>query len=377
MRIFGGPKDSKDSKKEEKKKEKFSLFKEKKEEPKPEPEVVEATPETKPEATPRPSSNKTIQFIEEIQKLDDNTIKPFVDFNEGVLFYPILGKIGERQDNLAFLDMLVDDGVLDKKIGEKLVVCPMHADNFSSSVRLYCTKCNSVNVEKLNLYEHRQCGHICESIDFNPNGENATCPGCNKKIINFEKQIRIPAMWYQCEDCSAKSDTVTIKLHCRKHDHDFDLKSAQFQPVYNFVLKDADKSSGSDATQIKDELVKMLGGYEFIVQRNATVKGNSGNTHQVPIYAKSKSSKNSLLVFIKGSSEAIDESDVNAILVPMLDIAPTGSILVTTSEVPEHIMSLANQYKIKIISDKDMSKIASHVETFMKESLKMVEAREK
>ncbi len=376
MRIFGNPKDSKDSKKDEKKKEKFSLFKEKKEEKKEEP-VAEATPEPKIEEAPKkPSSNKTVQFIEEIKKLENSTIKPFVDFNEGILFYPVLGKIGERQDNLAFLEVLVEDGVLDKKVGEKLVVCPMHADNFSSSVRLYCTKCNSVNVEKLNLYEHRQCGHICESTDFNPTGENATCPGCNKKIVNFEKQIRVPAMWYQCEDCSAKSDTVTIKLHCRKYDHDFDLKSARFEPVYDYFLKDEDQTSGSEVTQIKDEIVNMLKNYEFHVERNANVTGNSGNTHYVPIFARSKASKNSLLLFTKGPHK-IDESDVNAILVPMLDIAPTGTILVTTSEVPEHIEKLANQYKIKIISDSDMSKIPTHVETFMKESLKMVEAREK
>ena len=39
---------------------------------------------------PKPSTSKTVRLIQEVQKLEDRTIKPFIDFNEDSLFYPIL-----------------------------------------------------------------------------------------------------------------------------------------------------------------------------------------------------------------------------------------------------------------------------------------------
>jgi hypothetical protein len=33
----------------------------------------------------KPSTNKAVKLIQEVQKLEDRTIKPFVDYNEGVL----------------------------------------------------------------------------------------------------------------------------------------------------------------------------------------------------------------------------------------------------------------------------------------------------
>ena len=131
------------------------------------PESVDVTPdlvekEFEPNLTKSPNS-KSLQLIQEIQQLEDKTIKPFLDYNEGRLFYPILSKIGEVQDNSEYLDGLVTDGLLEKQVYEKLIVCPAHPKTFSSSMRLYCPKCHSMNVEKLNLFEHKKCGYITES----------------------------------------------------------------------------------------------------------------------------------------------------------------------------------------------------------------------
>ncbi len=65
---------------------------------------------------PKPSTSKTVRLIQEVQKLEDRTIKPFVDYTEGHLFYPILSEIGEVQDNIEYLNGLVTDGILEQKI---------------------------------------------------------------------------------------------------------------------------------------------------------------------------------------------------------------------------------------------------------------------
>jgi hypothetical protein len=102
-------------------------------------------------------------------------------------------------------------------------------------VRLYCPKCNSLNVDKLNLFEHRRCGYIAESseCDFS-DPTNSTCPSCKRKIIDFKKEIRVPAMWHQCKDCNEKFDNAIIKLYCRQHEHDFETNDGQFVTTYSY-----------------------------------------------------------------------------------------------------------------------------------------------
>ncbi|QLH02763.1 hypothetical protein C5F47_03935 [Nitrosopumilus cobalaminigenes] len=317
---------------------------------------------------PKPSNNKAVQLIQEVQKLEDRTIKPFVDYNEGRLFYPILSKIGEVQDNITCLDDLVADGILEKKVYEKLIVCPIHPDTFSSSMRLYCPKCHSMSVEKLNLFEHKKCGYITESanFDFTDSG-NSSCPSCNKLIKNFEKEIRVPAMWYQCDDCSEKFDNAVIKLHCRKHEHDFDTNSGQFVTTFSYKLKNSEISINSDTNQIKDELLKLLEGFNFTAKLNISIKGKSGNVHDIPIYAKSQTSSESILIFIKNQNNGIDQTDMNSILVPKLDIDPTHTVLVTVSGINDGVENLAKHYGIHLISEPDFSQILTRVEEFVSE----------
>jgi len=317
---------------------------------------------------PKPSTSKTVQLIQEVQKLEDRTIKPFIDYTEGRLFYPILSEIGEVQDNIEYLDGLVTDGILEQKIYEKIIVCPIHPDTFSSSIRLYCSHCNSMNVEKLNLFEHKKCGYITESSNFDfSDHENSSCPSCKKPIKNFEKEIRVPAMWYQCNDCSEKFDNAVIKLHCRKHEHDFDTNSGQFVTTFSYKLKNSEISINSDTSQIKEELLKLLQGFNFTAKLNVSIKGKSGNVHEIPIYGKSKTTNESILIFIKNQHDGIDQSDVNSILVPKLDINPTNTLLVTVSGINDGVESLVKHYGIHLISEPDFSQIIARVEEFVSE----------
>ena len=316
----------------------------------------------------KPSTNKAVRLIQEVQKLEDRTIKPFVDYNKGLLLYPILSKIDEMQDNVSCLDDLVSDGILEKKVYEKLIVCPVHPETFSSSMRLYCPKCHSMNVEKLNLFEHKRCGYITESTNFDfSDHENSICPSCKKQIKNFEKEVRVPAMWYQCNDCDEKFDNAVIKLHCRKHEHDFDTNSGQFITTFSYKLKNSEISINSDTNQIKDELLKLLQGFNFDAKLNISIKGKSGNIHEIPIYAKSKTTGESILIFIRNQPSGVDQSDMNSILVPKLDIDPTNTLLVTVSGVNDGIENLATHYGIHLISEPDFSQILSRVEEFVSE----------
>ena len=314
----------------------------------------------------KPLPSKDALLIQEVQKLEDRTIKPFVDYNEGCLFYPILSKIGEVQDNIEYLDGLVADGILEQKVFSKVIVCPIHPQTFSSSIYLYCPKCHSIDIEKLNLIEHKKCGYIAESNKFDfKNHDNSYCPSCKKLIKNFKNEIRIPAMWYQCNSCVEKFDNAVIKLYCRKHEHDFDINSGQFVTIFSYKLKNSEISINSDISQIKDELLKLLCGFDFTAKLNVSIKGKSGNDHVIPIYGKSKKTNELILIFIKNHPNGIDQSDMNSILVSKLDINPANTLLVTASNINEGVASLAKQYDIHLISEHEFSQIISRVEEFI------------
>jgi hypothetical protein len=290
-----------------------------------------------------------------------------VDFNESCLFYPILSKIGEDPENVSFLDDLVYEGVLNKEVFEKLIICPHHPDTYSSSVRLYCPSCNSLNVDKLNLYEHKRCGYITESTEYDFSQKNSTCPSCKRQITDFKKEIRVPAMWHQCLDCKEKFDNAIIKLYCRKHEHDFETGTGQFFTTYSYKLKDYEAPITSDDDKMHEDLVSLLNEFNFATEFKASIKGKSGNSHKIPIYAKNNVNDEAIAIFISRKSENLSQVDINSILIPILDIGPKNILLLTTSNVEEDVKPIAKQYGIEVISDPDLSRIIQHVDEFVSE----------
>jgi len=310
--------------------------------------------------------DKSQLLLLEIEKLHDKTIKPVVDFNENCLFYPILSKIGQSPDDVSFLDDLAADGTLDKTVFEKLIICPDHPDAFSSSVMLYCPKCNSINVEKLNLYEHKRCGFITENTDYDfSNPANSTCPSCKRQIADFKKEIRIPAMWHQCIDCKEKFDNAIIKLYCRQHEHDFDINAGHFVTTYSYRLKDYDAPITSDDDKMHEDLVKLLNGFNFTTEFKSQVRGKSGNSHRIPIYAKNNANQEAIAIFILRQIDSLTQTEINSILVPILDVGPKHTLLLTTAEVDDGVKPVAKQYGIDVISDPDLTKIIQFVDEFV------------
>jgi DNA-directed RNA polymerase subunit RPC12/RpoP len=204
-----------------------------------------------------------------------------------------------------------------------------------------------------------------EGKDSGSDSFSSICPSCAKEIKDMGLEIKVLAMWYKCEDCSEKFDDATLKIHCRKHNHDFDPNSGKLNNLFCYKLRTLHVSQNSDSTQIKNELVKLLNGFNFSTKQNVLIKGKSDNMHEIPIYVTSPSGKESLLIFIKNQFEGIQESDMNSILVTMLDIEPTRTLFVTPSKIMDGVENLAKHYHISVISDPDFSNILARVEEFV------------
>ena len=119
----------------------------------------------------------------------------------------------------------------------------------------------------------------------------AKCPSCKKPIPDIKKELRVPAMWYECNDCLEKFDDVNVKLFCRGYNHDFDLHHAQTKVIDGFKLKSSSDSEGFIDSSVTVKLKELLDKYDFVVEENVSLKGKSGHFHTVNLCGKNKEGK--------------------------------------------------------------------------------------
>ena len=336
-------------------------------------EELENQIEEKPvEEQKTPGDTSVSNLIQKINETKEKMISPQVDLDSGKISYPILSEIGESENNVEFLEKLTQNpnDYLIKTTYEKLLTCPQHPTSLSINVRLYCPKCNSIDVEKLYLVEHSKCGFIAEKKKFELSKENkiTKCPQCKKEIVNESKEIHVPGMWHLCNGCSEKFDEVSLKLFCRKHNHDFELKNADTLDIPGFKIKEEEIEETKDTKQISSNLNRLLLTKGFKVENNYSLQGKSGQYHKIDIFAKNDQGK-TVLIFLKKSDSEIDNSEINSKIIQVLDTSPNVAILIGFASISEKAKTIASGYNVAIIASQNPEEISSNVENILKEKL--------
>lgn len=308
------------------------------------------------------------RIIEIISNTKDGTLHPSINFEENKITYPQIAEITsvnviEKLDELA-----ASSDVLEKKIYERIPVCPEHSGSISTSVRLYCSSCLSDNIKKLHLIEHKVCGYITEDKIFQSSGNKTICISCKKPIKNPDKEIRKLGRWYECDNCNTKFDNCVVKLHCRKYEHDFTVSQADMQNIYYYKIKADSASLHSYAHSILSPLKKSITSKDFIVDTAESQTGKSGVSHKISLFAKNNSDQ-SILIDIKGEENQVNDSEINAFMLKIMDIAPTISIFVAIPSVSNNAKSIAKTYNLSLVTGNDFNKIIGDVEKIIQEKL--------
>ena len=321
---------------------------------------------------------KMVLLLKILKSEPKKAITPKLNLLTGKVTFPALSKIGEREDNVTFLEKLTSPSCdfLEKYPHEKILTCPTHESSFSVSVRLYCPKCNSMNIEKLQLLEHKKCGYISEKKNYqlSSSGEIIGCPLCKKKIDDTKQEIRIPAMWYTCNDCNERFDDVLIKLHCRDFYHDFDTNLARQITIFGYRLKGVEQDITFDKTELVPKLITLLNLYDFEVEENHSIKGKSGHYHNIDLYGKDKENHTVFILF-KKSNQNNDSVEINSKIIQVLDTSPDLVILVATTPLPEKLRTIAVSYKMFAVSSQDVSEIINQTGKILSEKMKKKEGR--
>ncbi len=291
--------------------------------------------------------DKVSSLIRLIKSSHEKALIPKLELSTGFYTYPQLTEIGEDPKNIQFLENLTSDSIdlLEKITYERIAVCPQHPDSLDVNVRLYCPKCHSVDIEKLHLFEHKVCGYISETKNFTTVNSIIECPSCKKPIKDKQREIRIPAMWYNCNSCTEKFDDILLQMYCRKFNHDFDTNMAGTVSIPGYVLKDSQTSLDYDQsllTNIRD----LLQEHKFITEENFSLKGKSGHYHNIDLIATNPNTDTVFICILKAKN-AIDESEINTKIIEMLDCNPTKSVIV--GHLSKKAISLASKYDISII----------------------------
>ncbi len=316
------------------------------------------------------NSEKITKFIDKVNEKYGGSIIPEMDYSEGTYRYNALKEIDEPLNNYAFLEKLTHEGSrrLEKFVFNQFLVCPDHQKTFLVNVRLYCTKCNSIRIEKLHLLEHRSCGYLGERHVFDTEEQDKLrCPSCDKFIKNSAKELRVPATWYHCLDCKEKFDDALIRLHCQEFSHDFNVNEGHAVTIYGYSVINSAKSEFDDA-KLKTELAKLVTKFGFSTDENHVMKGRSGHEHTIDVYGIDKKDQ-TIFILIND----LDGNGLDSRIIQVIDTAPKIAILVGHSSISEKIKSIAAKYNVSIISSQSIDEIVSEVEKTIEFRLKKLE----
>ena len=322
------------------------------------------------------NDDKVALLVKKIRNSEEKLVCPKVDLMTGQITYPILEEIGERESSVDFLENLASSStnILEKSVYERLVVCPQHPDSFDVNARLYCPRCNSMDTEKLHLFEHKICGYISEkkNFEFSEGGIISKCPSCKKVIKDSKKELRIPAMWYTCQGCKEKFDDVAIKLHCRKFNHDFEINMGQIISIPCYKLKHAEFNSDFDLSVISN-FRDLLTQHGFNSEENFSQKGKSGHYHNIDLFA-SNSNNSTIFTFIFKSEKEINESEINAKIIQVLDCTPTKTIIIGT--LSDKAKSIASKYNISVIDSQKLEDVSLPFSQILTDEIKTAKTLE-
>ena len=319
-------------------------------------EFVESPAAQQSTKTISPESEKISKLITAIEGTNEKMVVPSISMDQGKIVYPILNEIGESEDNLDFLEKLTSSNfdILERVVYERLPVCPEHPESFSTTVRLTCARCNSLDITKLHLIEHKKCGYISENTKFkiSEDGTIKECPSCKKPIHDAKKEIAIPAMWYTCNDCKEKFDDVSVKLHCRTFNHDFEITSAKSNLIPGFKIKNLGDISNTSITPILKQLKSLLVSFGFTAKENHTVIGKSGNHYRINIFGEDQH-KRTIFIYIRNPNAENDNSELNSKIIEVLDTSPTVTILIGFPSISEKAKTITSNYNISVLTEKD------------------------
>jgi predicted RNA-binding Zn-ribbon protein involved in translation (DUF1610 family) len=295
--------------------------------------------------------------------------KPTVDLSAelGFTFHEVENLLGvTTQEALNILDFLASKHVLEKRLHDKLLICPYcQSPNFKPG--LHCPDCGSANIATGRILEHFSCGNIGLEEEYMSAGKYI-CPKCKRKLGFLGTDYRSLGINYKCHNCGKLSSVSSLKHKCHKcsllfadneaketHLHSYRI-NAEKKPWIEYELKPWWEFEIGPKAHLIDFLKNR--GYEVTERARITGKSKSGAEHMLDILARRDDGLVAhtvgigIVIDCRGRDIGLDE--VFAFDDKAYDLGINDKVLLVSPRLSAEAKQFAQRQRIKILEGKDL-----------------------
>ena len=272
--------------------------------------------------------------------------------------YPVLSDLKEFSPRKIqyTLNELVESGILNEDLYEKLVACPQCHKSSKVFNRSKCPECESHKIKINRLMQHLDCGAIYKQTEYQkPTG--FVCPKCGKKI-DENLELKSVGVSFECQACGSLFSDPQRSYYCRECSNEFQLKNCDLLDIHSFTLNQDIRSEVKEkltVITIADALRKI----QYVVNTPGYLKGKTGVSHEFTLTAK----KNNKLVAIDlmAESEIVDTKTVLSSYAKFTDNISVVNLLIAIPMLKQEARDFLKANNIQFIEGENMEEITDNV----------------
>jgi predicted RNA-binding Zn-ribbon protein involved in translation (DUF1610 family) len=222
------------------------------------------------------------------------------------------------------LESLTEQGVLNEKAAERVLICPI-CNSPEVHSKFLCPRCDSDAVGLTKLLEHKECGYIGNQKAF-LNVGSLTCPRCGTTISKEGSDYHSIGNFYQCEKCSNIFDKPAVIHVCQNCGKTSTFQDIIYIPILSYKVDNNVLNALTSEFPLLENLSVFLENKGFRVKLHDTITGISGTQSHFDLFAE----KGSIRILLDASIEG-KKSEAIAFMAKKIDVNPTKALLLDLS----------------------------------------------
>jgi hypothetical protein len=281
----------------------------------------------------------------------------------------ILGEVSEKKLK-SILKSLTLKGYLKERDYDSVLLCP-NCNSSQVYTRYNCPQCQSININRVQLIEHKSCGYIGNRSEFEQE-EGLICPKCKTEIDSPTKAqpsnkpdskqtIRVIGSSFECEKCGSRFEKPLATHTCKSCSANFSYREANYErlPAYTLTERVDTLTPTNFETDALRKIEKIIQNKGYTVELNAKIKGRSSFEQTFDLIAK----RGSETILLDISSWG-NQNDLISLLGKKMDVVSNSIILVDLAGNPS-LTTLAKPYNITVLDGRE-GKIEEEINRVLK-----------